>query len=255
MLLAIDIGNSSTKFGVFDRDKLISKLSIPTIKNAAADDLENAVGSDLPQNITAAIVSSVVPELEKPLADLLSGRFEIMPVFVDTSFEFGLAIRYKTIETLGIDRLITASAAAMKYGVPCIVCSFGTATTIDAVSSAREYLGGVIAPGMKTMAEALHLKASKLPQVEITRPLSVIGNTTVTSIQSGIFYGYVGLVEGIISGMSAELGETPHIIATGGFAETIANECKLIQVTDENLLLEGLQLLNKKSGGKPAFPT
>lgn len=245
MLLAIDIGNSSTKFGVFDGEKLVSKLSIPTIKNASADDLENAVGNDLSKNITAAIVSSVVPESEKPLGDFLTGRFGITPVFVDTSFDFGLTIRYKTISTLGIDRLITASAAAAKYGVPCIVCSFGTATTIDVVNSAREYLGGIIAPGMKTMAEALHLKASKLPEVKITKPGSVIGDSTVTSIQSGIFYGYVGLVEGTISRMLTELGETPQVIATGGFAEMVAGECKQIQIINENLLLEGLEIIHE----------
>jgi type III pantothenate kinase len=245
MLLAIDIGNTSTKFGVFDRDALVSKLSIATIKNAAADDLANAIGNDLPQNITAAIVSCVVPELENPLGDFLTKRFSIKPVFVDTSFDFGLTVRYKTIATLGVDRLITASAAAAKYGVPCIVCSFGTATTIDAVNSAREYLGGIISPGLKTMAEALHLKTSKLPEVEIARPKSIIGDTTYSSIQSGIFYGYVGLVDGIILRMTAELGEKPQIIATGGFADTIADECKQIQITDENLLLEGLQIIHE----------
>jgi type III pantothenate kinase len=245
VLLAIDIGNSSTKFGVFDRDKLISKLSIPTTKNASADDLKKAVSNDLPRSVSAAIVSSVVPEIEKPLADFLTNCFGITPDFVDTSFDFGLTIHYKTIETLGVDRLIAASAAAAKYGVPCIVCSFGTATTIDAVNSAREYLGGIIAPGMKTMAEALHLKASKLPEVEIARPSSVIGDSTVTSIQSGIFYGYIGLVDGIISRMVAELKETPQVVATGGFASTIANECKQINIVDENLLLEGLQIIHK----------
>ncbi|HTK38404.1 MAG TPA: type III pantothenate kinase [Pyrinomonadaceae bacterium] len=247
MLLAIDIGNSSTKFGVFDRDKLVSKLSIPTDKNATAADLEKATGIDLRDDITAAIVASVVPELEKPLRDFLTSRFGTIPLFVDTSFDFGLTIRYQTIETLGVDRLIAASAAAAKYGVPFIICSFGTATTIDSVNSSCEYLGGVIAPGMKTMAEALHLKASRLPEVEITRPASVIGDSTISSIQSGIFYGYIGLVEGIISRMIAEMGETPRIIATGGFANTISKDCKQIQTIDENLLLEGLQIIFNKA--------
>lgn len=245
MLLAIDIGNSSTKFGVFDRDELISKLSILTIKNASADDLKKAVSNDLPRNVSAAIVSSVVPEIEKPLADFLTNRFGITPAFVDTSFDFGLTVRYKTIETLGVDRLIVASAAAAKYGAPCIVCSFGTATTIDAVNSDHEYLGGVIAPGMKTMAEALHLKASKLPEVEISHPSSVIGDSTVTSIQSGIFYGYLGLVEGIISRMMSELEETPQVIATGGFAKLIATESEFVNQVDDDLILEGLQITYK----------
>ena len=246
MLLAIDIGNSSTKFGVFDRNKLISKFSIPTIKNASADNLEKTVGSDLPHNFASALIASVVPELDQALTAFVEKRSNTKPLFVNTSFDFGLTIRYKTIETLGVDRLIAASAAAAKYGVPCIVCSIGTATTIDAVNSNHEYLGGIIAPGMKTMTEALHLKTSKLPEVEIVRPSSIIGGTTITSIQSGIFFGYLGLVEGIISRMVAGLEETPQVIATGGFADTIANECKLIQIVNENLLLEGLQIIHKR---------
>lgn len=247
MLLAIDIGNSFTKFGVFDGDKLASKLSIPTIKSATADDVEKAVGNNLLHDIAAVIVASVVPESEHEFIAYIERRFNTRPLFVDTSFDFGLVVRYKTISTLGVDRLISASAAAIKYGVPCIVCSFGTATTIDAVNSDREYLGGIIAPGMNTMAEALHLRASKLPEAEITRPASIIGDSTATSIQSGIFYGHVSLVEGLISRMVAELGEKPQVIATGGFADKIANECKRIQIVDENLVLEGLQVIHEMS--------
>jgi pantothenate kinase, type III len=243
MLLAVDIGNSSIKFGVFDRDKLVSKLSIPTNKNSTSEDFDRTVAENLSQNISAVIVASVVPEIEKPLNEFATRRYGTPPIFVDGSFDFGLKIRYEPASALGIDRIITASAAAIKYGVPCIVCSFGTATTVDVVNADREYLGGIIAPGMNTMAEALHLKTSKLPKVEIARPKSVIGNTTVGSIQSGIFYGYIGLADGIISRMTAELDLNPRIVATGGFATLIAKEISAIRDIDESLLLEGLQII------------
>jgi type III pantothenate kinase len=245
MLLAVDIGNSSTKFGIFDRDKLVSKLSIRTNKDATSGDLDKAVEQNLPENISAVIVASVVPEVEKSLTEFIARRFGATPIFVDSSFDFGLKIHYEPVSALGIDRLIAASASAAKYGVPCIVCSFGTATTIDFVNADLEYLGGIIAPGANTMAEALHLKASKLPRVEITRPKSVIGNTTIGSIQSGIFYGYIGLVEGIISRITTEQGDNPQVIATGGFARVIADESKIIQHVDDNLILEGLSNIHK----------
>jgi type III pantothenate kinase len=243
MLLAIDIGNSSIKFCVFDRDKLVSKFSIPTNKNSTSEDLDRDVAKNLPEDISAVIAASVVPEVEKPLTEFIESRFGVTPIFVDSSFDFGLKIWYEPVSAVGIDRLVAASAAAAKYGVPCIICDFGTATTIDAVNTDREYLGGIIAPGMNTMAEALHLKASKLPKVEIVKPKSVIGNTTVGSIQSGIFYGYIGLVEGIISRMIGELGDNPNIIATGGFAGLVASECDTIETMDECLILEGLRLV------------
>ena len=128
-------------------------------------------------------------------------------------------------------------------GRPVIVCSFGTATTNDVVNADGEYLGGTIAPGMNTLAEALHLKTSKLPQVAIEKPESVIGKTTVDSIRSGVFFGYIGLVEGIIRRMFDELGETPKVIATGGFARTVSDNCNLINTVDENLMLDGLRIL------------
>lgn len=246
MLLAIDIGNSSTKFGVFDGESLVSKFAIPTKRDSTGDELKHTVGEKLKFAIKHAIACSVVPRAEAEIADLVKRSVGVDSVFVDNTFDFGLTIRYEPVESLGTDRLVNAFAAAETYGVPCIVCSFGTATTIDAVNSDREFLGGIIAPGMGLMAEALHLKTSKLPQVEIQRPESVIGNSTVASIQSGIFYGYIGLVEGIITRMKAELGETAAVIATGGFSSLIATETDAIDAVDENLTLEGLRLLHQK---------
>jgi type III pantothenate kinase len=244
MLLAIDIGNSSTKLGVFDNENLVKRLIIPTIRSKTADEIYLSIQDELNLQFSAVVVSSVVTELRDAFYELGEKYFNRTPIFVDNSFDFGLEIKYFPPENLGIDRIIAAFAAVKKYGKPCIVCDFGTATTIDAVNSKNEYLGGIITPGMNTLSEALFIKTSKLPRVEIRKPETVIGNSTVASIQSGIFYGYIGLTEGIIKRMSDELGEKPNVIATGGFAKLIAENCDLIEIIDENLILEGLRLLS-----------
>ena len=266
MLLAIDIGNSSIKFGIFESGSLVNKFLIPTrpdytIHELLFDRLRD-IGGEFPR-IDEVAVSSVVPELDEVLRQACGDLIKITPVFIDHTFDFGLKINYEPVTAVGTDRLINASAAVKKYGEPLIVCSFGTATTIDAVNSAGEYLGGTIAPGMNTLAEALHLKTSKLPLVAIEKPESVIGHTTVDSIRSGVFFGYIGLVEGLISRIDAELlsaaeglntwsgsegavnvtANKPSVIATGGFARLIAENCDLIDTVDENLMLEGIRML------------
>lgn len=268
MLLVIDIGNSSIKFGVFDNETLISRFAIPTDRNTNADQLDKTIESAEMEGLArlyetagaadhklqppaiaggsdrvAVIISSVVPELENPFREFCEKHLGIKPVFVDHTFDFGLKVKYDPVSSLGTDRLIAAFAAVRKYGSPCIICDFGTATTIDAVNSDGEFLGGVITPGMSTMAEALHLKTSKLPRAPIEKPSSVIGNTTLGSIQSGIVFGYIGLVEGILIRMIREIGKTPKVIATGGFANLISENCELIEIVDENLMLDGLRLL------------
>ena len=246
MLLAIDIGNSSIKFGIFEAASLADKFLIPTKRDYTVDELLFDRLRYIEERffrIDSVIVSSVVPELNDTFMQMCKTLLKVTPLFVDHTFDFGLKIKYEPITAAGTDRLINASAAVEKYGRPVIVCSFGTATTIDAVNADGEYLGGAIAPGMNTLAEALHLKTSKLPQVAIEKPESVIGRTTVDSIRSGVFFGYIGLVEGIIRGMFDELGNTPKVVATGGFAKTIVENCDLINTVDENLMLDGLRLL------------
>jgi len=246
MLLAIDIGNSAIKFGVFDGKNLVSRFTIPTERSQTADELHKAIKFELQHTFTSVIVSSVVPETDTAIREFSLKYLGLNAVFVTNEFDFGFSrIRYHPVASLGTDRLIAAFATVHKYGKPCIVCDFGTATTIDAVNSNGEYLGGVIAPGIKTLAEALHLKTSKLPKVEIVKPQSIMGTTTLGCIQSGIFFGYIGLAEGILNRISIELGETPKIISTGGFAGLIASECALIDVVDENLILNGLRLLQE----------
>ncbi|MGI8883597.1 MAG: type III pantothenate kinase [Pyrinomonadaceae bacterium] len=247
MLLAIDIGNSSVKFGVFDNELLISRFTIPTVRSQSAEELNSSVSNQLNQNISAIIISSVVPELKQSFREYGEKFHNLKSIFVVNTFDFGLKIKYNPPETIGVDRIVAAFAAARKYGKPCIVCDFGTATTIDAVNSRSEYLGGIIAPGISTLSESLFIKTSKLPRVELVKPESVIGNSTVSSIQSGIFYGYLGLTEGILRRMIAELDEKPRIIATGGVAGLIAENCNLIEIVDENLMLDGLKMIYKIS--------
>jgi type III pantothenate kinase len=200
----------------------------------------------MPSAIEDVIVSSVVPELNNLLSNFSQTHFRINPIFVDHTFDFGFEIKYEPPTAVGIDRLVAASAAVQKHGKPCIVCDFGTAATIDAVNSAGHYLGGVITPGINTLSGALFQKTAKLPEIRIEKPDSVIGNSTASAIGSGIYYGYIGLVDGLLKRITDELGEKPVVVATGGFAELIAAECPAIQIVDKDLLLEGLQMIYSK---------
>lgn len=246
MLLAIDIGNSSTKFGAYDHENLSRRLTIPTIRSKNADEIYASIKDEIHAPFSAIVVSSVVPELTDAFRELGETYFNQTPLFVDNSLNFGMEIKYFPPENLGVDRIVAAFAAVEKYGAPVIVCDFGTATTIDAVDARKAYLGGIITPGINTLGEALFLKTSKLPRVEIRKPETVIGNSTAHAIQAGIFYGYIGLTEGILRRMIDELGEAPRTVATGGFAKLIAENCALIEITDENLILDGLRLIHEK---------
>jgi len=196
--------------------------------------------------ISAIIASSVVPQLEFAFQQMSEKYFGLSAIFVNHTFDFGFKINYNPRSAVGVDRLVDAFAAVHKYGKPCIVCDFGTATTIDAVNSKSEYLGGIIAPGMNALADALFQKTAKLPKVEIKKPESVFGTSTVGSIQAGIYFGYSGLVNEILRKMIDELSEKPKIIATGGLAFLIVESSDLIEMTDENLMLEGLRLIYEK---------
>ena len=247
MLLAIDIGNSSIKFGIFDNEKLVSRFAIPTgrvLSEPGVLATEFTATAAVGINIHAVIISSVVPEIEPACRKFSEKHLAVKPIFVDHTFDFGLKIKYDPPGSLGIDRLIAAFAAVGKYGVPCIVCDFGTAATIDAINSNGEYRGGIIAPGINNLSEALHRKIPRLPRVEIQKPESVFGNTTTGSIQSGIFFGYIGLVEGILKRMIDELTETPKIIATGGSAQLIAESCPMVEIVEADLILNGLCALS-----------
>jgi len=246
MLLAIDIGNSNTKFGIFDGEKLISRFLIPTERDQTDTKIYELIKEKTAFDFEAFIISSVVPQLQNTYENLAE-KLNTKAIFVSKDFDIGLKNCYATPETLGIDRFITAFSAMEKYGAPCIVCGFGTATTIDFVNKNKEFIGGIIAPGMQTMTDSLFEKTANLPKVDVKKPASIFGNTTVSAIQAGIFYGYIGLVNEIFEKMREESNENPKIIATDGFARLIAENCDLIETVDEKLMLEGLQKIYEKT--------
>lgn len=245
MLLAIDIGNSTVKFGVFDRAKLIEKFSLPTVRHQTAAEFSSLLKEKLPESAAAVVISSVVPELNAALEKFSLERFGVAPVFVTHELGF-MKINYRPPENLGTDRLVAAFAAREKYGAPCIVGDFGTATTIDVVGADGRFEGGVIVAGIDLLADALFQKTSKLPRIEIKKAENVIGRSTVEAINSGIYFGYIGLTDGIIEQMTGKLGAKPKIVATGGFASLIADGSKFIELCDENLMLDGLRLIYEK---------
>ena len=250
MLLAIDIGNSSIKFGVFDKDRLTTKFCIPTKRNYSAEAISGEVRDRFMVSIDATIVCSVVPEVENAISQFVDDSFHIEPRFVRSNDDFGIEIKF-SVEKTGADRLVNSFAAVEKYGVPCIVVSFGTATTIDVVDKDREYLGGLISPGMKIAAQALSVAASKLPLVEIRKPDEVIAQTTEVAIQSGIVYGQIAMIEGLLKRVIDELNDQPKVVATGGFGEMLMHEIDRIDVVDADLTLQGLDLLYKRGKTQP----
>jgi type III pantothenate kinase len=250
MLLAIDIGNTTTKLGVFDQEKLIARRTIPTIRQKNADEIYESIQGELNHYFRGVIISTVVPELNESFQTLAENHFNSTAIFVNHNFDFGFKINYNPPENVGIDRLVAAFAAVNKYGKPCIVCDFGTATNIEVVNSKNEYLGGIITAGMNLLADALHQRTSKLPKIELRKPEKVIGNSTVSAIQSGVYFGSIGLVDGLVKRMIDELGEKPKVIGTGGLVKLIAETSEMIEIVDENLLLEGLRLIYQKITNK-----
>jgi len=243
MLLAVDIGNSNIKFGLFNNELLLSKVFIPADAELTSQSLTSLLGH---RSITNAIVCSVVPDKEAELKVSLQEAYGLDPIIVTNDLDFGLKINYEPTSSLGTDRLVNSFAAVEKYGAPCIVCSLGTATTFDIVNGDRTFVGGIIAPGLKTMARALHLHTAMLPEVDIEKPAGLVGNSTLDSVRSGVFYGQLGMVEWTIHKLLKQAGPEAKVVATGGFASLIAENTTIIDTVDENLLLDGLRLLDDR---------
>jgi type III pantothenate kinase len=253
MLLVIDVGNTNTVLGIYDGDRLAAYWRLTTERQRTIDEygiqfrnLLTLAGYDSAA-ISAVAISSVVPPLNYTLEKVSQLYLKQTPMFVDHASDTGMTILYSPISDVGADRIVNSVAAIERYGAPCIIVDFGTATTFDAVTAAREYIGGVITPGVIISAEALFQRASRLSRVEIRRPEQIIGQTTINSVQSGLYYGYIGMVDGILKRMLAELGNHPRIIATGGLARLIGRGSEYIEEIDDHLTLEGLRLIYERN--------
>lgn len=251
MFLAIDVGNTHIMLGVYQDDKIKVYWRLATRRDSTEDELGMII-KNLLQNsslnladIDLIAISSVVPPLMYSLDRMARKYFDLEPLIIGPGIKTGLNIVTDNPREVGADRIVNAVAALDLYGGPLIIVDFGTATTYCAISAEGDYLGGVIAPGIGISMEALFEKAAKLPRVEIMRPSMVIGKDTIASMQSGIVFGFVGQVDGIVRRISAELGGNPFVVATGGFASMIARESETIKEVNALLTLEGLRLISK----------
>lgn len=253
MLLVLDVGNTNTVLGVYElsgaEPKLIAHWRVATVRTHTVDEygvlFRNlfAIGKVAAEDVRGIIISSVVPPMDSTLREVCERYFHLKPLFVEPGIKTGMPVQYENPQEVGADRIVNGVAAFEKYGGPCVVVDFGTATTFDAVSRKGEYLGGVIAPGIGISAQALFERTARLPLVDIRHPAKLIGTNTVGSIQSGLFFGYLGLVDGILERMLAELGSGTRVVATGGLARLIGDNSKYVKTVDDLLTLDGLRII------------
>ncbi|MCB0164330.1 MAG: type III pantothenate kinase [Anaerolineae bacterium] len=250
MLFTIDIGNTNITFGLYDKNQTLKyHWRIKTDHGRLADEygiiilgLMRHEGLDF-QQIRGVAIASVVPPLTPVFEEMIERYIKQKPLVVGAGVKTGVQIRYDSPRDVGADRIVDAAATFNMYGGPACIVDFGTATTFDAISEKGDYLGGAIAPGVGIAAEALFSRTSKLPRVDLVRPPRAIGSNTVNAIQSGMIFGYVGLVEGMVARFKAELGDHMRVIGTGGLAQTIAQETDVIEIVNPWLTLEGLRLI------------
>jgi type III pantothenate kinase len=252
LLLVLDVGNTNTVVGLFAGDELLTHWRLTTQTERTADEIGMWLRQLLewqevePERLVGVAVSSVVPPMDPALREGIVRFLDRTPLFIEPGIKTGMPLRVEAPQELGADRLCDAVAAFAEHGGPCVVIDFGTAVTWEVVSAEGEYLGGVIGPGPSVTADALASKTAKLPRVAMSPPPRVIGKATVDSIQSGVFYGYLGLVEGVTRRILAELGAAT-VVATGGFAEVISKHTDVIEHVEPDLTLHGLRMLWEKN--------
>jgi type III pantothenate kinase len=253
MLLVIDVGNTNIVYGLFEGPRLVHQFRVESSRSRTADEYAVilrqllAMHDIAPGEITAAIVASVVPSLTEPMVELVRRAFGREALVVGPGIRTGMSILVENPREVGADRIVNAVAAFERFKAGVVVVDFGTATTFDCITPKGEYLGGIIAPGVQISADALFARAAKLPRVEIAKPPKIVGRNTVHSMQSGIVYGYVGLVDGIVERTIEELGYTCNVIATGGLARLIAPLTKTVREVDDELTLTGLRILYERN--------
>jgi type III pantothenate kinase len=253
MLLVFDVGNTNIVMGVYDGDELVHSWRLFTDRNQMADEYEIKIRSFLEYadidigDIHDVIISSVVPPIMPTMERMVWKCFRIEPIIVEPGIKTGLSILYENPREVGADRIVNAVAGYALYGGPLIIIDFGTATTFCVVDGEGRYIGGAISPGIGISAEALFQRAAKLPRIELVKPRQVIGRNTVAGMQSGMIFGYVGLVDGIVSRMVREIGAKPKVVATGGMAEIIAGESETIDLVNQDLTLEGLRIIYQRN--------
>lgn len=254
MILVLDAGNSTIVLGIYEQNQLMYHWRMETERRKTEDEYAMQVKSFFThvnitfEDITGIIISSVVPTLMYALEEMCRKYFQVKPLIVGPGIKTGLNIKYENPREVGADRIVNAVAAIDQYGgQPIIIVDFGTAITYCYINDKGDYMGGAIAPGISISTEALYTRASKLPRIEIGRPSNIIGKNTISAMQSGIFYGFIGQVEGIVSRIKEQCEKEPLVVATGGLATLLANETKMIDVVDTFLTLKGLHVIYKRN--------
>jgi type III pantothenate kinase len=250
-LLVIDLGNTNLVLGVYRGDELVSSWRLATARERTADEYgilaRQLVGDAFHSSLEGAIIASVVPPLNGAMTLMVQKYFGVDALFVEPGVKTGIAIHVDNPLEVGADRIVNCAAAHHEYGGPTVIVDFGTATTFDVVTANAEFIGGVIAPGLNISAEALFARAARLPRVDIKRPDSVIGTNTVVNMQSGIYFGYLGLVDGILARIRREVPDVKRVVATGGLATLFAEESEHIDEVNPELTLKGLKIIYERN--------